>query len=90
MVTALPFTEEQVFAISVTERVCSCLSVAGFSIIVSTFVAGPQFRKPINRLIFFASWGNLIINLATLISESGPSAGIDSFLCQFQAFLILW
>ncbi|KAL8895886.1 MAG: hypothetical protein Q9207_007967 [Kuettlingeria erythrocarpa] len=47
-----------------------------------------DFRKPVNRLIFYASWGNMLGNAATLISQSGIKAGQRSALCQFQAFLI--
>ncbi|KAL8649165.1 MAG: hypothetical protein Q9226_005688 [Calogaya cf. arnoldii] len=53
-----------------------------------TFTFSPAFRKPINRLIFFASWGNALCNVATLMSQSGIRAGPDSHLCQFQGFLI--
>lgn len=53
-----------------------------------TFASSPRFRKPINRLIFYASWGNALCNIATLMSQSGVRAGRDSHLCQFQSFLI--
>lgn len=81
---------KELFAISVTERVCSGISLLGTCIIVATFLASSAFRKPINRLIFYASWGNLISNVATMISQSGIQAGTDSCLCQFQAFMIQW
>ncbi|KAK1141971.1 hypothetical protein N8T08_008294 [Aspergillus melleus] len=49
-----------------------------------------SFRKPINRLVFYASWGNIMTNLATVVSQSGIHAGLNSPLCQLQAFLIQW
>lgn len=81
-------TEQQYHDLEVTERVTSCLSVVGTSIIFFTFLYSPAFRKPINRLVFYASWGNLLCNVATLVAQTGIRAGPNSHLCQFQAFLI--
>ncbi|KAJ5722065.1 hypothetical protein N7488_000100 [Penicillium malachiteum] len=83
-------TAEQLFALSITERICSTISLIGTTIIVITFLGSPSFRKPINRLVFYASWGNVMANIATLISQDGIHAGVDASLCQFQAFLIQW
>ncbi|KAH8595887.1 G-protein coupled receptor [Bisporella sp. PMI_857] len=70
------------------ERTCSTLSIAGCTFIAISFLAQREFRvKPINRLVFYASMGNIFTNVATLISRdalSNPKSG----LCQFQAFLI--
>lgn len=81
-------TVAQLRAIEVTERVTSILSLLGTSYIIVTFLAFPAFRKPINRLVFYASWGNIICNAGTLISRSGIEAGPGSALCQLQAFVI--
>ncbi|KAL8749019.1 MAG: hypothetical protein Q9184_006970, partial [Pyrenodesmia sp. 2 TL-2023] len=78
----------QLRALETTERVASCFSVTGTVFIALTFTFSPSFRKPINRLIFYASWGNLLCNVATLMSQSGIRAGQNSGLCQFQGFLI--
>ena len=86
----MSFTEHELFAISVTERVCSAISLVGTTIIIGTFVWSKSFRKPINRLVFYASWGNIMTNIATLISRSGIVHGTGSSLCQLQAFLIQW
>lgn len=80
----------QIFAIAVTERVCSTISLIGTFVIVATFIWSPSFRKPINRLVFYASWGNIMANIATIISADGIHLGVDSSLCQFQGFLIQW
>ena len=77
-------------AIETAERVASVFSVLGAILIISTFVYDNRFRKPINRLVFYAAWGNLFANVATLISREGIERGINSPLCQFQAFLIQW
>lgn len=87
---AMSLSEQQLSAISVTERVCSAISLLGTSIIVVTFLASKSFRKPINRLVFYASWGNIMTNIATLVSQSGIQAGTNSCLCRFQAFFIQW
>lgn len=83
-------TPEQNHALEVAERVCSVLSLIGTSIIIVTFLGSNLFRKPINRLVFYASWGNIMSNVATLISVAGYVHGSSSALCQFQAFLIQW
>ncbi|KAJ5794523.1 hypothetical protein N7457_001122 [Penicillium paradoxum] len=83
-------SEQQVLAISATERACSTISLVGTFVIVATFLWSPAFRKPINRLVFYASWGNIMANIATIISADGIHSGVDSSLCQFQGFLIQW
>lgn len=69
------------------ERICSTLSLMGCLFIAVTFLSSKAFHKPINRLVFYASMGNIFNNIATIISRSAldnPNGG----LCQFQAFLI--
>lgn len=81
-------TSNQLLAMVVTERVNSCLSLLGIFFVIATYLFNPDFNKPINRLIFFASFGNMGSNVAGLISEAGPQLGQFSALCQFQAFLV--
>ena len=75
-------------ALETTERVASCFSLIGTIFIFVTFVSSPNFRRPINRLVFYASWGNTLCNIGTLMSESPIRMGANSHLCQFQGFLI--
>lgn len=84
----MPLTQAQVDALTVTERVVSVFSIAGIFFILLTFYFLKSFHKPINRLIFFASFGNLGMNIACLIAEDGIASGATSSLCTFQAFLI--
>ncbi|KAJ5496874.1 hypothetical protein N7463_008861 [Penicillium fimorum] len=86
----LPPSQRELAAISITERACSAVSLIGAFIIIVSFISSRSFRKPINRLVFYASWGNMMTNIATIISQSGIQAGTRSSLCQFQAFLIQW
>ena len=73
--------------ISLIERLCSALSLLGCTFIAVTFLCSTSFRKPINRLVFYACLGNVFTNVATLIARSAiPHT--SSFLCQFQGFLI--
>jgi hypothetical protein len=76
--------------IEIAERVSSVFSVLGAILIITTFLYDNRFRKPVNRLVFYASWGNLFANVATLISREGIKRGIEGPLCQFQGFLIQW
>ncbi|MCJ1310871.1 hypothetical protein MMC25_004539 [Agyrium rufum] len=82
------FTESQDRALVVTERVASVFSLLGCSFVFATFLLSSNFRRPINRLVFYATWGNCLCNIATLISQAGIHAGQNSVLCQFQGFFI--
>ena len=81
-------TPDQTHTLETIERVASCFSVAGTIFIFLTFMSSPEFRRPVNRLVFYASWGNTLCSIGTLISISGIRHGAESHLCQFQAFLI--
>jgi hypothetical protein len=80
-------TEAQLNALVQIERVNSGLSVVGCVFIVVTFLVSKSFHRPINRLVFYASAGNLLTNIATIISRSAVD-NENGFLCQGQAFLI--
>lgn len=80
-------SEGQLDAVSVIERSCSVLSVLGCIFIIVTFCMSSAFHKPINRLVFYASFGNLMANVGTLMSLAYLSS-LNSFGCQFQAFLL--
>ncbi|KAL8839755.1 MAG: hypothetical protein Q9170_001626 [Blastenia crenularia] len=84
----MPLSQAQTDALSATERAVSVFSIVGILFILVTFYFLKSFHKPINRLIFFASFGNLGMNIACLIAEDGIASGPTSSLCTFQAFLI--
>ncbi|KAM9881206.1 G-protein coupled receptor [Verticillium dahliae] len=79
--------EETLDALSIVERVCSILSLLGCLFIIFTFCCSKAFHKPINRLVFYASFGNGITNIGTLMARSYIGSP-DSPGCQLQAFLI--
>lgn len=88
METTQELSPSQLNVMQVTERVTSIFSLLGILFILSTFLLARGFDRPINRLIFLASWSNLGMNIATLIAEDGPIAGQNSSLCQFQGWTI--
>lgn len=77
----------QLDAIAVIERVCSVFSLLGSIFVIFTFVFSKAFHKPINRLVFYASFGNMMTNVGTLMSRSYVDQP-DSVGCQFQGFLM--
>ena len=82
------FTVQQESILFMTERVASALSLCGCFFVMFTFLWSSRFRRPVNRLIFYAVFGNIAMNVGTLISVNGMLAGADAPLCQFQGFLI--
>ncbi|KAL8876162.1 MAG: hypothetical protein Q9198_005591, partial [Flavoplaca austrocitrina] len=80
-------TPEQHLVMALTERLISGLSIVGILFIILTYSFSSAFSKPINRLVFYASWGNLGLCIVAFISMDGPDAGEDSPLCQFQGFM---
>ena len=80
--------ESQINTLAIVERVATVPSLIGIAFIMATYLLGKDFNSPINRLVYFASIGNLGMNIATLISMNGPLGGQNSVLCQIQAFLI--
>ncbi len=79
----------QLDVFSILERACSGFSLVGSVLVITTFSVSKAFHKPINRLVFYASFGNLMTNVATLMARSFVN-NVNSPGCQFQAFLIQW
>lgn len=77
----------QIDVVSILERTCSVFSLLGSVMVITTFSISKAFHKPINRLVFYASFGNLMTNVATLMARSFIN-NVNSAGCQFQAFLI--
>lgn len=77
----------EISALTITERVAASLSLLGFLLVVYTYLFCAGFKKPVNRLIFYAAWSNLGSTIVGFISRDGISAGQSSALCQVSAFL---
>jgi hypothetical protein len=86
----MSLSDSALSAIMVAERTTSILSLVTTTFVIGTFLCSRSFRKPITRLVFYASWGNVMTNAATLVSRSGVLAGQYSALCLFQGFFIQW
>jgi hypothetical protein len=84
----MAWTDKQLSALQTAERFASILSLAGCAFILITYCSSSSFRKPVRTLIFYASFGNILSTVATLIARGGIKAGQDSVLCQLQAFFI--
>ncbi|KAF2867945.1 hypothetical protein BDV95DRAFT_165997 [Massariosphaeria phaeospora] len=85
----IELTSREALALQLTERCMSILSLLGSFVIILTFCR-EYFRKPINRLIFYASFGNMLASVATLISTSSIRPTIIPGLCLLQGILIQW
>ncbi|KAK1760203.1 cyclic AMP receptor 1 [Echria macrotheca] len=81
-------TDSDADAIVAIERACSVLSLLGCVFVLLTFSCSEAFRqRAINRMVFFATFGNMLTNVATLMTRTYTS-DVDSFGCQLQGFLI--
>ena len=83
-----PHTDSQLLNIEVIEWVTSTVSILGTVFILGTFAFFKSFRKPINRLVSYASVGNILANGATMVARFGIRAGQNSALCKYQAYFI--
>ncbi|KAF3035612.1 hypothetical protein E8E11_003040 [Didymella keratinophila] len=83
-------TGGQLRGVEVATRTSSVVSILGSLFIISSYLYLPYIRRPTTRLIFYATWGNIITNAATLVSVSAVPTGSlgASTLCQAQSFLI--
>lgn len=73
--------------IAVIQQVCSVLSIIGCLFIIGTFCLCDAFHKPINRLVFYASFGNMIASICFILADSFIKVP-EGTGCQAQAFLI--
>ncbi|KAL1836099.1 hypothetical protein VTJ49DRAFT_5571 [Mycothermus thermophilus] len=81
------FDDPHVAIFSILERACSVLSMVGSMFVITTFSCSKLFHKPINRLVFYATIGNLMANVGTLMSTSFTHDPTSPG-CQIQAFLL--
>lgn len=84
----MALTSEQLRAISIAEGVGGSFSLLGCAFIMTTYCLSAAFRKPVNRMIFYASFGNIFSAIASLMGRDCVSEGPDSALCLVQAFFI--
>ncbi|KAK2771293.1 hypothetical protein FQN53_005103 [Emmonsiellopsis sp. PD_33] len=73
--TSTDLSPAQLYAIESTERAMSALSVTASLFVIISFLKSNLFQTPVNRLIFYATWGNIMANVATLVGRSGLEQG---------------
>ncbi|KYK54085.1 G-protein coupled receptor 1 [Drechmeria coniospora] len=79
-------TPELVTTITHVQQASAILSLIGCAFIISTFSLCKAFHKPINRMVFFASFANVFASSSYLLV--GVVDMPDSFGCQFQAAML--
>ncbi|KAL7949284.1 putative G-protein coupled receptor protein [Trichoderma barbatum] len=77
----------EITIVTTIERVNCSISILAAAFIICTFCFSKYFNTSINRLIFYASFGNLISNIAIMMSRSFIDTP-NFAACQAQAFLI--
>src|SRR5436190_1880833 len=85
-----PLEEWQYRTILWSTRSSALLSLTSLSFVVGSFLFSSRFQSSINRLIFYASLGNIVSCVAVLMSMSPINHGPDLPYCQIQAFVIDW
>ncbi|KAG5296928.1 G-protein coupled receptor [Histoplasma ohiense] len=80
----------QIHTIYTSARAASALSITSSFFVITSFLWNRLFQTPVNRLMFYATWGNVLANVATMIGGDGISRGPKSSLCICQAFLAQW
>ncbi len=84
------FTPAQLLSLDVAARVSACLSLAGASFTIISFLSYPPLRKPVNRLAFSIAVSNIFGCMAYSWGRYPIAAGRDSAWCQTQGMFITW
>ncbi len=84
---ASELTAAQLDLFSTLERVASVFSLIGILWVIVSFLGFKSFHKPINRMVFYASLGNIFTAVATIISRTALIHPTSAF-CQFQGLLV--
>ncbi|PVH92039.1 family A G protein-coupled receptor-like protein, partial [Periconia macrospinosa] len=73
--------------LAIVEKTSAFLSLIGTTLIIVTFLSMKNSRTLSTTLIFYASFSNVLSNVAHVIGTAGITAGQNSALCQVQGFL---
>lgn len=84
------FSPDQLRALDIAARVSACLSLAGSSFTIVSFISYPPLRKPVNRLAFSIAVANIFACLSYSWGRYPVKAGRNSAFCQTQGFFITW
>lgn len=84
------FDPSQLRSLDTAARVSACLSLAGSSFTILSFISYPPLRKPVNRLAFSIAIANVFACLSYSWGRHPIAAGRNSAWCQTQGFFITW
>jgi hypothetical protein len=93
--TAVPqdggsLTHSQMSILIILERTGAGLSMVAIALTVLTYIAFPKMRTTPNLFLLCASGANAAACCASMIGYDGMHAGLESGLCQAQAFIFQW
>ncbi|EEH45260.2 uncharacterized protein PADG_01410 [Paracoccidioides brasiliensis Pb18] len=86
----ISLSPSQLQVMDVSARAASALSITASFFVIASFLGSNLFRTPVNRLTFYATWGNLFANIGTMMGSSEVSRGEANRLCHVQAFILQW
>lgn len=84
------FSQAQLDRLDVAARVSACLSLAGSAWTMTSYIAYPPLRKPVNRFSFCISITNSLACVAYAWGRHPVNAGRNTAFCQAQGFFITW
>ncbi|KKA29782.1 hypothetical protein TD95_005190 [Thielaviopsis punctulata] len=79
---------EQIGVIVAVERAGAILSIVGIVVVLVSFWLFKRLRTVPNLFILYASFANAGASVACVIGYDGLKSGVESSLCQTQAFLL--
>jgi hypothetical protein len=81
-------SESEIAVLVNLERAGAVFSMVGVVMVFVTYASFPRIRTVPNLFIVFASIANVGASIACVVGYDGIRAGLDSALCQTQAFLL--
>ncbi|KAK0391464.1 hypothetical protein NLU13_0965 [Sarocladium strictum] len=83
-------TPSQMAILIILERTGAGLSMGAIALTVLTYIVFPKLRTTPNLFLLCASGANAAACCASMIGYDGMHAGLESGLCQAQAFIFQW
>lgn len=78
---------EQMSILIILERVGAGLSMAAIALTILSYIAFRKLRTTPNLFLLCASIANAGASCASMMGYAGMHAGLESALCQMQAFI---
>jgi heme O synthase-like polyprenyltransferase len=83
-------TPGQMSVLIILERTGAGLSMAAIVLTVLSYIAFPKLRTTPNLFLLCASGANAGASCASMMGYAGMHEGLESGLCQAQAFIFQW